>query len=63
MVKFACLSRNADSFLNEVRGSPRKKRRHFYLLGPVLLDKNNILCAAAFNFPTFMHAAARFPAR
>jgi hypothetical protein len=41
----------------------QKVMQHIHFLGPVLFDKNNILCAAAFKCPTFMHIVARFPAR
>jgi hypothetical protein len=41
----------------------QKVLQHIYFLGPVLLDKNNILRAAAFKFPAFLHLVARFPAR
>jgi hypothetical protein len=37
--------------------------QNIYFLGPVLLDKSNILRAGAFKFPAFMHIVARFPAR
>jgi hypothetical protein len=47
---------------NITRGT-QKVMQHFYFLGPVLLDKNNILRAAAFMRPAFMHIVARFPAR
>jgi hypothetical protein len=40
-----------------------KVRQHIYFLGLILLDNNNILRAAAFKCPTFMHVTARFPAR
>jgi hypothetical protein len=37
--------------------------QHVYYLGPVLLNKNNILCAAGFKCPAFMNVDSRFPAR
>jgi hypothetical protein len=43
--------------------SAQKVKQHVYFLGPVLLDTNNILRAAAFKCPAFMHVVARFPAR
>jgi hypothetical protein len=41
----------------------QKVMQHIHFRGPVLFDKNNILCAAAFKCPTFMHIVDRFPAR
>jgi hypothetical protein len=41
----------------------QKIMQQVYFLGPILLVKNNILRAAAFKCPAFMHAVARFPAR
>jgi hypothetical protein len=37
--------------------------QHIYFLGPILLDKSNILRAAAFKCPAFMHIVESFPAR
>jgi hypothetical protein len=37
--------------------------QHIYFLSQILLDKNNILRAAAFKCPIFMLIVARFPAR
>jgi hypothetical protein len=36
----------------------QKVMQHIYFLSPILLDKNNILCAAAFKCPAFMHVVA-----
>jgi hypothetical protein len=41
----------------------QKVMQHISFLGPVLLDKNNILRAAVFKRPAFMHVVAMFPAR
>jgi hypothetical protein len=41
----------------------QKVMQHIYFLGPILMDKNIILRAAAFKCPAFMHVAARFPAK
>jgi hypothetical protein len=35
----------------------------FFSLGPIVFDKNDILRAAGFKFPAFIHIGARFPAR
>jgi hypothetical protein len=40
----------------------QKVMQHIYFLDPVLLDRNNILHAAAFECPAFMHIVASFPA-
>jgi hypothetical protein len=41
----------------------QKEMQHIYFLGPVLLYKNNVLRAASFKCPAFMHVVASFPAR
>jgi hypothetical protein len=48
--------------LHCITRSAQKERQHIYFLGPVLLDINSILCAAAFKCPAFMDVVARFPA-
>jgi hypothetical protein len=41
----------------------QKVLQHIYFLGPILVNKNNILGAAAFKCSVFMHVVARFPTR
>jgi hypothetical protein len=54
--------KHREGMTNNYEGCP-KSNATLYFLGPNLLDKNNILRAAAFKCPTFMHIIARFPAR
>jgi hypothetical protein len=48
------------NYITFYEGRPESNATHF--LGPILLDKN-ILPAAAFKCPVFMHVVSTFPAR
>jgi hypothetical protein len=47
-------------FILNTRGA-QKVMQHIYFLDPISLDKN-VLRAAAFKCPAFMHVVARYPA-
>jgi hypothetical protein len=40
----------------------QKVMQRIFFLGPILLDKNDILRAVFLKFPAFMHIGAMFPA-
>jgi hypothetical protein len=43
--------------------SSQKVMQHVFFLGPIVFEENDILHAAAFKYPAFIHTGARFPTR